>query len=302
LQDYAKEVHYKTNESEFYGIGIKNLSGGYDVRNSIMKAKIGKNDISVLEIEKGAPIVVVEGMIDAFSILELQKRKGKVNNVVVLNSTVNTDRFIERYRDCKDRIYLCLDGDEGGNNATNKIINALDNHRVKDIRYGYGINPELHNDLNEYLVNEKNKQKMIPLSRGEFKESFYDELIKLGWKESELSDNKEKENVENSVRSEATPDFKRMGGREITQEISNLSDLGKSRERDSGGGSAVGSDNARDGFKTSDVSSQGGRGIEGTQGGTQETLKELRKQNVDPIKISAIKKEESTNNYRRIGR
>src|SRR5690606_16950110 len=114
LHQYTKQVHYKMGDRNFFGIGIENQSGGYEIRNPYLKSKLGNNDISVLQGRAGAGIIVFEGMTDMLSFLQLQKDNNRQNNrtLVVMNSIVNLDKltnYLENQNEKK--VFLCLDGD-----------------------------------------------------------------------------------------------------------------------------------------------------------------------------------------------
>ncbi|MEW7223609.1 DNA primase, partial [Elizabethkingia anophelis] len=98
LQENTQQIHFSTGEKKYFGIGIENLSGGYEIRNPLAKTKIGKNDISVIKGNKEDEIVVFEGMTDALSFLQLQKENNRQNNrtLIILNSITNVDRFTSR--------------------------------------------------------------------------------------------------------------------------------------------------------------------------------------------------------------
>lgn len=155
LQAHTKQIHYENNGKKYFGISIQNLSGGYEVRNPLAKIKIGKNDISVITGTK-SEIIVFEGMTDKLSFLQLQKFRNQENNrtLVSLNSISNVERFISAYKDFNGKLFLCLDGDKGGDLATNKIIEAFPPNNTKDIRSLYSISENGNNDLNDYLKNK----------------------------------------------------------------------------------------------------------------------------------------------------
>ena len=97
LEQYTKQVHYQSGEKSYFGIGMENLSKGYEIRNPMMKTKIGKNDISVIEGSKNE-MIVFEGMTDTLSFLQLLKDSKNTNNrkLVTLNSIVNVSKFLEK--------------------------------------------------------------------------------------------------------------------------------------------------------------------------------------------------------------
>ena len=155
LQQYAQQVHYhnKTSGKDYFGIGIPNQSGGYDVKSLLEKpydkAKVGVSDISIIPGTRNEA-VVFEGMTDMFSYLQMAKDNGKPNDrtLVVLNSVTNTSTFIEQFKNYTGKIHLFLDGDKAGNDATQNILNSLKNSVDERVRYGIGKNGV--NDLNDF--------------------------------------------------------------------------------------------------------------------------------------------------------
>ena len=45
---FLKEIHYRVNDKNYFGIGFKNDSGGYEIRNKYSKICLGKKDISTI--------------------------------------------------------------------------------------------------------------------------------------------------------------------------------------------------------------------------------------------------------------
>lgn len=160
LQANSKQIHYENNGKKFFGIGVQNLSGDFEVRNPLAKIKIGKNDITEIKGSKNE-MIVFEGMTDMLSFLQLQKLSGNENSrtLVSLNSITNVDRFLAVNQDFNGKIFLCLDGDRGGDLATQKIQQAFAQKNVKDVRSLYSISENGNNDLNDYLINKLNLQK-----------------------------------------------------------------------------------------------------------------------------------------------
>ena len=157
LQQYAQQVQYhnKTSGKDYFGIGIPNQSGGYDVKSLLNKpydkAKVGVSDISIIPGTRNEA-VVFEGMTDMFSYLQMAKDNGKPNDrtLVVLNSVTNTGTFIQQFQNYAGKIHLFLDGDKAGNDATQSILNNLKNSI--DQRGAYGIGKGEVNDLNDFLL------------------------------------------------------------------------------------------------------------------------------------------------------
>jgi len=151
LQQYTQQVHYRNikENKDYFGIGIPNQSGGYDIRNPYIKSKVGASDMTVIPGTRNEA-VVFEGMTDMLSYLQMAKDNGKPNDrtLVVLNSVTNTGTFIERFKNYTGKIHLFLDGDKAGDEATQSVLNNLKNSIDK--RGNYGIGKGEINDLNDY--------------------------------------------------------------------------------------------------------------------------------------------------------
>ena len=162
LEKYTKQIHYKVEDKSYFGLGIENQSNGYEIRNPMMKSKLGKNDIAIVNRENGKNIVVFEGMTDMLSFLQLQKLNNRENKstLVVLNSVVNVDKFIEEFKDYKGKITLLLDGDKAGTDASTTILSSMPNHTIEDLRWKYsiGFTGTGIKDLNDYLQNREEIQ------------------------------------------------------------------------------------------------------------------------------------------------
>lgn len=155
LIENTRQYHYEVGGKKYFGIGIENLSHGIEIRNPMMKSKIGKTDISELKGSRNE-IILFEGMTDMLSFLQLLKDNNQTNSrtLVTLNSTANVEKFLVRYKDFNGKIFLCLDGDEAGTLATQRILNQFKGKNIKDIRSMYQISDKANNDLNDYLKNK----------------------------------------------------------------------------------------------------------------------------------------------------
>lgn len=121
-------------------------------------------------------INIFEGFFDMLSAAEQKKRIGKdptSDDYIVLNSVALADKVIKKLESMDlsgKRVKLFLDNDKAGNDATQKIMNALqDKVEIKDWRHIMGD----HKDLNEWhIANTKSllESQKIVLDKGMFKE------------------------------------------------------------------------------------------------------------------------------------
>lgn len=152
------ELHFSHNGKNYFAIGFKNKSGGYEVRNRFFKGCMSPKDITHIR-QQGEPryaCYVFEGMMDYLSFLSLRMERFpscpslEAQDYVILNSTSNVDKAIDALH---ERISCLLDNDEAGRKATLAIENALGYH-VRDASHLYSE----YNDLNDYLCGVKSKQ------------------------------------------------------------------------------------------------------------------------------------------------
>ena len=250
LQQYAQQVHYhnKTSGKDYFGIGIPNQSGGYDVKSLLDKpydkAKVGVSDISIIPGTRNEA-VVFEGMTDMFSYLQMAKDNGKPNDrtLVVLNSVTNTGTFIDRFKNYTGKIHLFLDGDKAGNDATQNILNSLKNS--VDERGRYGIGKDEINDLNDFHLKVFNSLRNPNKSR------------------TFASDNNiqiQTQNGSTTIEPNRVSSPKLVGEQPLEPNLREpLTTSQSQQERTHPSRQAVGSDNAGNGLSSSERSDLGGR-------------------------------------------
>ncbi|WP_286399692.1 toprim domain-containing protein [Myroides odoratimimus] len=150
LCKYCREVHYKRDNKTYYGIGFKNVSEGFEIRNKYFKGCIGKKSYTLIK-NQTKQAIFFEGWIDFLSLLVLYPSIEYRFDFIILNSTSQKESVLnlnERY----SKIYLCFDNDLSGNETTIYFQNFY-KRQVKDIRYLF----KGYKDLNEYLVSKINE-------------------------------------------------------------------------------------------------------------------------------------------------
>jgi DNA primase len=152
---YAVEVYYKNtrNNKRYFGIGCKNISGGYAVRNKYYKSMVGKTDISFVKGDigsfktSGPRMDIFEGFFDLLAHRSIN-RYFPNNDAIVLNSTSHFKKAIELINgsDYKE-ITLWQDNDTAGSKLLKSFKEAFG--EMIYIRSQSHLYPE-HNDLNAY--------------------------------------------------------------------------------------------------------------------------------------------------------
>ena len=149
-KQFLQEAHYsfrQGDDSYLYALAYPNDKGGYELRSSKYKGGTSPKGITTHWHIDGAPVVVFEGFFDMLSFVTLCG--GVKHNYIVLNSIVNVDAAIDAIAGRCRTTYLCLDNDDAGMDATQKIQNAIAS--AVDIRHHFAP----YKDVNDYLMNKK---------------------------------------------------------------------------------------------------------------------------------------------------
>ena len=140
-----KEIHYELNRRNYFGIGFKNDSRGYEIRNPHIKICLGKKDITTVGNDTNT-LRIFEGFTDylSFKIIEQSLEKSS-SDYLILNSVSMINRATDLVKNYPT-IELYLDNDKTGNEVT-EILNRRFT-QAQDCRILY----KNHKDLNEFLM------------------------------------------------------------------------------------------------------------------------------------------------------
>lgn len=138
---FCSEIHYTINHKKYFGVGFKNNSNGYEIRNKYVKICLGKKDITHLKfhLEK---VRIFEGFMDFLSYKIIDN---SVSDFIILNSVSLVNRVEELLENYKI-IETYFDNDTAGNSA----IEQIKKYRTdsKDYRKIY----KNYKDINDYLT------------------------------------------------------------------------------------------------------------------------------------------------------
>lgn len=148
---YAKQVNYHLNDKRFFAIGLKNVSGGWELRNPYHKNTIAPKDFSLFSNSRKI-LSVTEGMFDFFSLLKLYPQLPMQSDFLILNSLSFIDR-IKQSTQNYSKVGLYLDNDHAGKKATFKLMADLNNSVDMSAFYSS------YNDLNEMLMASNQRQR-----------------------------------------------------------------------------------------------------------------------------------------------
>ena len=142
---FCLQVSYQLNQKYFYGIGFRNNSGGYEIRNKYFKGSSSPKDFSL--IKNGSAILsVFEGFIDFLSFLMVRQQPVMLeSDYLVLNSLSLFERarqVMESYQ----RIDLHLDNNPSGKHYSQHALSLSPAYiDCSSLYIGY-------EDLNDFLT------------------------------------------------------------------------------------------------------------------------------------------------------
>ena len=146
---YISEVHYSFKNKNYFAIGFKNDSGGWELRNKYYKNCSSPKDIT--HIKKGnGKLIVTEGVFDLLSLLSYNEIFEAEYDFLVLNSTAFVSKAMEIMKGYL-QIDLYLDNDPNGRRTTQQLMARSTNCLDRSMLY------EGFKDMNEWLVNYAKK-------------------------------------------------------------------------------------------------------------------------------------------------
>lgn len=147
---FLYEIHYRMNDKNYFGIGFKNDSGGYEIRNKYSKICLGKKDISTIKNNSNS-VRIFEGFFDFLSFKNLENELEKQPSDYLILNSVSMLHNIKNSLGKYDKVELYFDNDEAGDRAVEIISNEIQN--AKDYRFLYSD----FKDLNEYLKQQNSE-------------------------------------------------------------------------------------------------------------------------------------------------
>ena len=152
--EFLKEIHYRMNDKNYFGIGFKNDSGGYEIRNKYSKICLGKKDVSM--IKNGSEnLKIFEGFFDFFSFKNIEKSlSDEKSDYIILNSVSMISKIKNLLKNYK-KIELYFDNDEAGNRAVETLKKEFEN--VEDDRILY----KDFKDLNDWAISSPNLEEKL---------------------------------------------------------------------------------------------------------------------------------------------
>ncbi len=142
-QKFCREVHYLNGFKNYYAIGFKNNSEGWELRNRFFKNAYSPKDITTIYNENDT-VLIFEGFMDFLSHRVIFPDQFNCD-FIISNSTAMIKKLGNKLANY-DLVELWLDNDQTGKSAS-EFIKSI-HHNVKDMCSFYtGCK-----DLNEWLV------------------------------------------------------------------------------------------------------------------------------------------------------
>ena len=156
---WVEEIHYRMNDKDYFGIGFKNDSGGYEIRNAYSKICLGKKNITSIKNDC-KDVRVFEGFFDFLSFKKVENYlKKETSDYIILNSVSMIHKVKNSLENYKN-IELYFDNDEAGTRAVEMIKNDLKN--AEDCRVLYSG----FKDLNDWLIqNNPTEERQVKYRR-----------------------------------------------------------------------------------------------------------------------------------------
>ena len=150
--EFCREVRYELNDKIYYGIGFKNDSGGYEIRNPFFKAGSSPKDITTIK-NKAKEAIVFEGFFDFLSFMTIHKNQASIKNDFVILNSVSLFEKARPFMEQHESIRLYLDRDTTGQNYSHYALSLSDKYRDESNLY------EHHKDFNDWVMNFGKLQK-----------------------------------------------------------------------------------------------------------------------------------------------
>ena len=142
---WVEEIHYRMNDKNYFGIGFKNDSGGYEIRNAYSKICLDKKDITSIK-NRSKDVRIFEGFFDFLSFKNVENYLEKETSDYIILNSVSMIHKIKNLLGNYKNIELYFDNDEAGTRAVEIIKNDLKN--AEDCRVLYSG----FKDLNDWLI------------------------------------------------------------------------------------------------------------------------------------------------------
>lgn len=148
LPEQLREVHYRRGDKNYFGLGIANDAGGFEIRSSQFKGTVGPKAISTIS-GTGDSVLLFEGLIDYLT--ASQTRTGPMPTCIILNSVAMVQQAIAKIQNLGvSRVDVYRDNDASGECMLESLQTALPEVHITDMAQQYTP----FKDLNDWFTNK----------------------------------------------------------------------------------------------------------------------------------------------------
>lgn len=148
-KDLVSEINYKMNNKNYFGIGFKNDSGGFEIRSIYSKLCLGIKDVTLIKNDLNSynEIILFEGFFDYLTYRAINIINDETADYLILNSTVMFFK-VENVLMGYDKIFLFLDNDDNG-----KTVKQMMQTKYRNVEDCSSLYTDCK-DLNEWYCNK----------------------------------------------------------------------------------------------------------------------------------------------------
>ena len=143
----CREVHYCFKDKMYFAIGLKNDSGGWELRNKYYKNSSSPKDMTYINY-RNSRLLITEGMFDMLSLLERDKKLRDENDMLILNSLAFVEKIPELF-ESYESVQLYLDNDKAGKRSVEILLEQ--SPKCRDMSYVY----KDFKDVNAWWMSKK---------------------------------------------------------------------------------------------------------------------------------------------------
>lgn len=148
-KDLVSEINYKMNNKNYFGIGFKNDSGGFEIRSMYSKLCLGIKDVTLIKNDLNSynEIILFEGFFDYLTYRAINIINDETADYLILNSTAmffKVENLLMGY----DKIFLFLDNDDNG-----KTVKQMMQTKYRNVEDCSSLYTDCK-DLNEWYCNK----------------------------------------------------------------------------------------------------------------------------------------------------
>ncbi|MGJ1269531.1 toprim domain-containing protein [Sphingobacterium spiritivorum] len=143
---YCQEVRYRVGNKTYFGIGFRNDSGGYEIRNPYFKCSSSPKDITTMN-NNADQVVVFEGFFDFLSFITLHPQLAETAYDYVILNSLALFKKARQFMEAHSEISLYLDNDPAGRKCTETAMSTHKAYTDESRLY------KQHKDLNDWMVN-----------------------------------------------------------------------------------------------------------------------------------------------------